>query len=284
MHEGFRDLPRVPATKNRDAGTGSGRMRALRLLALSGCAAMMSPAALAVCTPADVATAGRYDATGAQATASLQLNADGSFRVRDVPMAGVEASGCWQRSETTVVLMERAIDGGDGIVRTLPAPLTEADLDAVRGDGIETLQQAMDAGLLPLERWWANRPRRAGDSVRVKVYEPRYGLAVGDAKALLRLADGRVIEQASQSGSDGEFEFAGLPADAVVKAVGVRFPQQPEPPRWLNVDDTTKLLYLIEFDPHAVGAAEGGTMTLTVQADRSLISDFPEATHFKPAP
>lgn len=284
MREGFRDSPHVSATNNRGAVTGSGRLRALCLLALSGCAAMMSPAALAICAPADVATAGRYAATGAQATASLQLNADGSFRIRDVPMAGVEASGCWQRSRTTVALMEGTIGGGDGIVRTLPAPLTETDLGAVRGDGIETLQQAVDAGLLPLDRWWANRPRRAGDSVWVKVYEPRYGLAVGDAKALLRLADGRVIEQSSQSGSDGDFEFAGLPADAVVKAIGVRFPQQPDRPRWLDVDDATKLLYLIEFDPHAIGAAEGGMMTLTVQADRSLISDFPDATHFKPVP
>lgn len=278
---------RMPVTAGIGTAVGGACGRALRrmhALVLIACVGWAPSVALAVCAPADAALAGRYAATGTQATASLRLDADGSFQIRDVPVAGVEASGCWQHSENTVVLMERALDGGDGIARTLPAPLTEADLSAVRGDGIETLQQAVDAGLLPLARWWANQPRNAGDSVRVKVYEPRYGLAVGDARALLRLADGRVIEQAPESGGDGEFEFSGLPVDAAVTAVGVRFPQQPDRPRWLSVDDATKRLYLIAFDANAIGAAEGGMMTLTVQTDRSLISDFPDATQFKPVP
>ncbi|KRA17775.1 hypothetical protein [Lysobacter sp. Root604] len=248
------------------------------------CAWMLALPAAAACAAGDAALAGRYAASATKAAPSLQLNADGSFRLRELPMPGMDVTGCWQRSDGTLVLVERMIDSEDGIKRALPPPLTEADLNKVRGDGIETLQQAVDAGLLPIGTWWAHRPRRAGEAVWVKVYEPRIGLAVGEAKAMLRLADGRVIEQTSKEGGDGEFEFAALPADAAVKAVGVRFPEQPDRPRWLNVDDATKLLYLIEFDANAIGASEGGAMTLTVQADRSLISDFPDATHFKRAP
>lgn len=253
------------------------------------CAWLLASPAVAGCASGDTALAGPYAATAGDTKPSLQLNPDGSFRMRDVPMPGMDVSGCWQGGERSVTLVERAPDSVDGIRRALPPPLTEADLNAVRGDGIETLQQAVDAGLLPVGSWWAHRPRRAGETVWVKVYEPRIGLAVGDAKAMLRLADGRVIEQTAKQGGDGEFEFAALPADAAVKAVGVRFPEQPDRPRWLSVDDATKLLYLIEFDANAIGATkggatEGGAMTLTVQADGSLVSDFPDATHFKRAP
>lgn len=262
------------------------RMAAFRAGALAAIACFASPAAFAAaaCAPADAALAGAYAGTEAEARPSLQLNQDGSFRMREVPTPGLQVAGCWQRSEQTVVLVERAPDSENGIRRALPPPLTEADLDKVRGDGIDTLQQAVDAGLLPMGRWWAHRPRRAGETVRLKVYEPRYGLAVGDARGLLRLADGRTIEQSPVRGDDGTFEFEALPADAAVEAIGVRFPEQPDAPRWLSVDGPTRLLYLIEFDAQATGAGEGGVMTLTVQADRSLISDFPDATHFKRTP
>lgn len=246
--------------------------------------ALPAKSAHAACEPADPALAGAYAGVEAKAAPSLQLNQDGSFRMRGVPMPGMDAAGCWQRSEQTVVLMERAPDSENGLRRKLPPPLTEADLNEVRGDGIGTLQQAVDAGLLPPGAWWAHRPRRDGETVRVKVYDPRYGLAVGDAKAMLRLSDGRVLEQSAAPGADGQFEFDALPAGAAVNAIGVRFPEQPDQPRWLAVDAPTKLLYLIEFDAQATGAAEGGVMTLTVQADRTLISDFPDATHFKRAP
>ncbi|MFQ6311866.1 hypothetical protein [Lysobacter capsici] len=252
-----------------------------------GAAMLAAPAAFA-CAPADAALAGRYAAIDKSGKSNpqlqLQLNLDGSFRMHDVPPPGLEAAGCWQRSGDTVVLVEGLAIGGEGIKRALPEPLTQADLDKVRGNGIDTLQQAVDAGLLPLGRVWANQPRRAGETVRVSVYEPRVGLAVGEAKAMLRLADGEVIEQSPVPGDDGQFEFASLPKRAVVKAIGVRFPEQPNRIRWLSVEDSTKLLYLIEFDARALGAAEGGGMTLTRQADGSLISDFPDATHFKRLP
>ncbi|MGO0999967.1 hypothetical protein [Lysobacter sp. CA196] len=253
-------------------------------LAAIACFVLPATSAVAACEPADAALVGAYAGTEAKTTPSLQLSQDGSFRMRDVPMPGMDVAGCWQRSEQTVVLVERAPDSENGIKRMLPPPLTETDLEKVRGDGIGTLQEAVDAGLLPMGRWWAHRSRRPGETVRLKVYEPRYGLAVGDAKGMLRMADGRVVEQSTVQGSDGEFEFDGLPADAAVKAIGVRFPEQPDTPRWLTVDGPTKLLYLIEFDAQATGAAEGGVMTLTLQADRSLISDYPDATHFKRAP
>ncbi|ALN79308.1 hypothetical protein LA76x_1149 [Lysobacter antibioticus] len=254
------------------------------VLAVIACFALPATSAIAACEPADAALAGAYAGIEAKAAPSLQLNQDGSFRMRGVPMPGMDVAGCWQRSEQTVVLVERAPDSENGLRRKLPPPLTEADLNEVRGDGIGTLQQAVDAGLLPPGAWWAHRQRRGGETLRVKVYDPRYGLAVGDAKAMLRLSDGRVVEQSAAQGADGQFEFEALPAGAAVKAIGVRFPEQPDTSRWLTVDDPTKLLYLIEFDAQATGAAEGGVMTLTVQADRSLISDFPDATHFKRAP
>ncbi|ALN65123.1 hypothetical protein GLA29479_4286 [Lysobacter antibioticus] len=261
-----------------------GRAVCAGVLAVIACFALPATSAIAACEPADAALAGAYAGIEAKAAPSLQLNQDGSFRMRGVPMPGMDVAGCWQRSEQTVVLVERAPDSENGLRRKLPPPLTEADLNEVRGDGIGTLQQAVDAGLLPPGAWWAHRQRRGGETVRVKVYDPRYGLAVGDAKAMLRLSDGRVVEQSAAQGADGQFEFEALPADAAVKAIGVRFPEQPDTSRWLTVDDPTKLLYLIEFDAQATGAAEGGVMTLTVQADRSLISDFPDATHFKRAP
>ena len=256
-----------------------------RAFAAIACFALPARSAIAACEPADAALAGAYAGIEANVAPSLlQLNQDGSFRMREVPRPGMDVAGCWQRSEQTVVLVERAPDSENGLRRKLPPPLTEADLNEVRDDGIATLQQAVDAGLLPPGAWWAHRQRRGGETVRVKVYDPRYGLAVGDAKAMLRLSDGRVVEQSAAQGADGQFEFDALPADAAVNAIGVRFPEQPDKPRWMTVDGTTKLLYLVEFDAQAIGAAEGGVMTLTVQADRSLISDFPDATHFKRAP
>ncbi|QWF16082.1 hypothetical protein [Lysobacter capsici] len=244
---------------------------------------LAAPAAFA-CEPADAASSGRYVSAAAKPAASLQLNRDGSFRLLGVPAPGADFSGCWQRIGDAVALVEGLAIGGEGIKRALPEPLTQADLDKVRGDGIDTIKQAVDAGLLPLARAWANQPRRAGETLRVSVYEPRVGLAVGDARAMLRLADGQVIEQGPVPGDDGQFEFAGLPKRAVVKAIGVRFPEQPDRIRWLTVEDSTKVLYLIEFDARALGAAEGGGMTLTRQADGSLISDYPDATHFKRTP
>lgn len=265
----------------------SGRARSAMVASIV-CASMLAVPAAFACAPADKQLAGRYAAIDTSGTSNpqlqLQLNLDGSFRLHDVPSPGLEAAGCWQRSDDTVALMEGAATGGDGIKRTLPEPLTQADLDKVRGNGIDTIQQAVDAGLLPLARAWANQPRRAGETLRVSVYEPRVGLAVGDAKAMLRLADGKVIEQSPVPGDDGQFEFASLPKRAVVKAIGVRFPGQPHRVRWLTVDDSTKRLYLIEFDARALGAVEGGVMTLTRQADGSLRSDFPDATHFRRLP
>lgn len=248
------------------------------------CVSMLAAPAAFACEPADAASSGGYVSAAAKPTASLQLNRDGSFRLLGVPAPGADFSGCWQRIGDTVALVEGAAIGGEGIKRSLPEPLTQADLDKVRGNGIDTMQQAVDAGLLPLARAWANQPRRGDETVRVSVYEPRIGLAVGDAKAMLRLADGKVIEQSPVPGDDGQFEFASLPKRAVVKAIGVRFPEQPDRVRWLTVEDSTKLLYAIEFDARALGAGEGGGMTLTRQADGSLISDFPDATHFKRTP
>lgn len=248
------------------------------------CVAMLAVPTAFACESADAASSGRYVSAAAKPAASLQLNRDGSFRLLGVPAPGDDFSGCWQRSDGTVMLVEGAAIGGEGIQRMLPAPLTQADLDKVRGNGIDSMQQALDAGLLPFARAWANQPRRAGETVRVSVYEPRIGLAVGDAKAMLRLADGKVIEQSPVPGDDGQFEFANLPKGAVVKAIGVRFPESPDRVRWLTVEDSTKLLYAIEFDARALGAGEGGGMTLTRQADGSLISDFPDATHFKRMP
>lgn len=260
--------------------------RGLRL-AMAGaivCVWMLAVPAAFACAPADAASSGGYVSATAKPAASLQLNRDGSFHLLGVPVPDADFSGCWQRIGDTVALVEGLAIGGEGIKRALPQPLTQADLDKVRGNGIDTIQQAVDAGLLPLARAWANQPRRAGETVRVSVYEPRVGLAVGDARAMLRLADGKVIEQSPVPGDDGQFEFASLPKDAAVKAIGVRFPEQPERIRWLSVEGPIKLLYLIEFDARALGAAEGGGMTLTRQADGSLISDFPDATHFKREP
>ncbi|MET4729011.1 hypothetical protein ABIE09_002823 [Lysobacter enzymogenes] len=255
---------------------------------LMACASLCAAPAAFACEPADAALSGRYVSAAADSAASsaksLQLNKDGSFRLLGVPVQGADFSGCWQRSDDIVVLVEGAAIDGEGIKRALPEPLTQADLKAVRTDGIDTLEQAVDAGLLPLGRQWANQPRRAGETVRVSVYEPRVGLAVGDAKAMLRLADGTVIEQAPTRGEDGQFEFASLPARAVVTAIGVRFPEQPDQPRWLTVSDPTKRLYLIEFDARALGAVQGGFITLSRRADGSLTSDFPDATRFKRAP
>ncbi|WP_157754144.1 hypothetical protein [Lysobacter capsici] len=261
----------------------SRRARSAIAGSIVGAAMLAAPAAFA-CALADAASSGRYVSAAAKPMASLQLNRDGSFHLLGVPAPGADFSGCWQRSGDTVALVEGLAIGGEGIKRALPEPLTQADLDKVRGNGIDTLQQAVDAGLLPLGRVWANQPRRAGETVRVSVYEPRVGLAVGEAKAMLRLADGQVIEQSPVPGDDGQFEFASLPKRAVVKAIGVRFPERPDRIRWLSVEDSTKLLYLIEFDARALGAAEGGGMTLTRQADGGLISDFPDAPHFKRLP
>ncbi|WP_152670123.1 hypothetical protein [Lysobacter capsici] len=261
----------------------SRRARSAIAGSIVGAAMLAAPAAFA-CEPADAASSGRYVSAAAKPTASLQLNRDGSFHLLGVPAPGADFSGCWQRSGDTVTLVEGLAIGGEGIKRALPEPLTQADLDKVLGNGIDTLQQALDAGLLPLGRVWANQPRRGSETVRVSVYEPRVGLAVGDAKAMLRLADGEVIEQSPVPGDDGQFEFASLPKRAVVKAIGVRFPERPDRIRWLSVEDSTKLLYLIEFDARALGAAEGGGMTLIRQADGGLISDFPDATHFKRLP
>lgn len=251
------------------------------MLALIVCM-MPATSAVAACKPADAALAARY-ASVAESPVSLRLNPDGSFRVYDLPSPAPDVAGCWWREGDRVVFAPGADDGSDGIKRVLPDPLTQADLDAVRGDGIETIAQALDAGLLPAGRAWAHQARKAGEPVRVKMFDPRAGIAVGDAKLTLRLNDGRELD-ASPGPGDGEYELASLSASAVVTAIGVRFPHRPERTHWLALTDSTKLLYLIEFDALAVGAIPGGPLALTVQADGSLRSDTPDDIHFKRTP
>lgn len=251
------------------------------MFALVACM-MPATSAVAACKPADASLAARY-ASVAESPVSLRLNPDGSFRVYDLPSPAPDVAGCWWREGDRVVFAPGADDGSDGIKRVLPDPLTQADLDEVRGDGIETVAQAVDAGLLPAGRVWAHQAREAGEPVWVKLFEPKAGLAVGDAKLTLRLSDGREIE-ANPGPDDGEYEFASLPAGAVVTVIGVRFPHRPERMHWLTLTDSTKLLYLIEFDALAVGAIPGGPLALTVQADGSLRADTPDDIHFKRAP
>ena len=271
-----------PATTGIDRTTRT-RGHGVRACMLALVACMMpATSAVAACKPADAALAASY-ASVAESPVSLRLNLDGSFRVYDLPPPAPEVAGCWWREGDRVVFAPGANDGSDGIKRVLPDPLTQADLDEVRGDGIETIAQAVDAGLLPAGRVWVHQARKAGEPVRVKLFEPKVGVAVGDAKLTLRLNDGQEID-ASPGPDDGEYEFASLPASATVTAIGVRFPHPPERTRWLPITDSTKLLYLIEFDALAIGAIPGGPLTLTVQADGSLRSDTPDQIHFKRAP
>lgn len=246
--------------------------------------AMPATSAFANCNPADPALSARYASVG-EAPVRLSLNQDGRFRIYDLPAVAPtpEVTGCWSRDGDRVIFAPGADTGGEGIQRVLPDPLSQADLDAVRGDGIETIAQAVDAGLLPAGRVWAHQPRKPGEPVRVKLFESKVGIAAGDAKVVLRLAGGQELEASPGSG-DGEYELASLPASAIVTAIGVRFPHPPERMRWLTTTDSTKLLYLIDFDALAVGALPGGPLTLTVQADGSLRSDTPDHIHFKRTP
>lgn len=288
MHD---ELPgRCPPTETRtpvDAATGPGPARIGfhgRALALIVCATLPATSVVAACLPADASLAARY-ASVADAPVSLSLSQDGRFRVYDLPASAPapEVTGCWRREGDRVVFAPGADQDGEGIERVMPEPLTQADLAAVRGDGIETLAQAVDAGLLPAARVWAHQARQAGEPVRVKVFESKLGLAVGEVKLVLRLAGGQQIEASPGSG-DGEFEAASLPAGAAVTAIGLRFPREPERMRWLTTTDPTKLLYLIDVDALAVGVLPGGPLTLIVQADGSLRSDTPDRIHFKREP
>lgn len=254
-----------------------------RMLALLVCA-FPATSAVAACKPADPALAARY-ASVADVPVSLSLNQDGRFRIYDLPAVAPtpEVTGCWSRDGDRVIFAPGADSGGEGIQRVLPDPLTPADLDAVRGDGIETIAQAVDAGLLPAGRVWAHQVRKPGEPVRVKLFESKVGIAAGEAKVVLRLGDGQELEASAGTG-DGEYELAPLPAGAVVTAIGVRFPHPPVRTRWLTTGDSTKRLYLIDFDALTVGALPGGPLTLIVQADGSLRADTPDRIHFKRTP
>lgn len=274
----------TPARHRAEAFARVARLQArTRMCALVACL-IPAASAVAACKPADAAVAANY-ASVADAPISLSLNPDGRFRIYDLPAAAPtpEVTGCWSREGEHVIFAPGADTGGEGIQRVLPDPLTQADLDAVRGDGIETIAQAVDAGLLPAGRVWAHQVRKPGEPVRVKLFESKAGFAAGEAKVVLRLSDGQELEASAGTG-DGEYELASLPADAVVTAIGVRFPQPPVRMRWLTTGDSTKLLYLIDFDALAVGALPGGPLTLTVQADGSLRSDTPDHIQFKRTP
>lgn len=253
-----------------------------RALIALACAALPAGTAFAACKPADAALAGQYAASGPTPFA-LRLNADGSFRIHDLPPPLADVAGCWRRDGARLVFAPGADGDKDGIERVVPDPLTQADLDKVRGDGIETIGQAVDAGLLSGARLWAHEARKAGEPVRVKVFDPRAGIAADVVKLTLRLADGREIE-ASPGTGDGEFEVASLPASAAVTAIGVRFAHPPERTRWVATTDSTKQLYLIGFDALAIGAIPGGPLALNIQADGSLLADTPDAIHFKRKP
>ncbi|ALN59499.1 hypothetical protein RDV84_12195 [Lysobacter yananisis] len=268
------------------SAAGDARLRRLRLSACASlaivCGSFLAGAAFAACKPADAALAGQY-ASGAPTPLSLRLDADGRFRIYDLPPPLADIAGCWQREGARVVFAPGADGDKDGIERVLPDPLTQADLDKVRGDGIQTLEQAVDAGLLPPARWWAHQPRKPDEPLRVKVFDPRAGIAAGETRLSLRLADGREIE-ASPGTGDGEFEVASLPASAAVTAIGVRFAYPPQRTRWVATTDSTKQLYLIGFDALAIGAIPGGPLALDVQADGSLLADPPDRLHFKRTP
>ncbi|SDW26045.1 hypothetical protein SAMN05421681_101539 [Lysobacter enzymogenes] len=283
------------------AGAGrSVRMRrgAARALVLASClpASALATAAAAACAPpGDQALAAKYTtavtnfaAPSEKQLSTLQMRADGRFRWYDLPpLPYPEIAGCWRRSGDTVVLVLGAADGGDGVKRSMPVAWTQADLNQVRREGVQTIQQAVDAGLLAAGRVWAHQDRKAGEPVRVKLYEPTSGAPPGDAKVSLRLRDGRIVEGAAvpdeeqvidnrPGPSGGEYLFASLPADAAVQAIGIRFPNQPDRPRWVSVEDRTKLLYMIEFDARATASLFGGTMTLIVNADGSLSPALPD--------
>lgn len=276
--------PEIPARHRAEPCARFARSpRCARLCTLVACL-IPAASAVAACKPADPALAARY-ASVAEAPVSLSLHQDGRFRIYDLPAAAPtpEVAGCWSRDGDRVIFAPGADTGGEGIRRVLPDPLTQADLDPVRGDGIETIAQAVDAGLLPAGRVWAHQVRKPGEPVRVKLFDSKVGIAAGEAKVVLRLADGQELEASAGTG-DGEYELVSLPADAVVTAIGVRFSYPPERTRWLTTTDSTKRLYLIDFDALAVGALPGGPLTLTVQADGSLRSDTPDRIHFKRTP
>lgn len=266
------------------------------LIALSLSACALGSAAAAVCTPpADTKLVASYTTpvrglTGEMSTSTLQVNADGSFRWSGLPMPPNEVGGCWRRQGDIVSFETHALDGGDGVERSMPEPLTQADLDRVtrfEHKQIRTIAQAVEAGLMANGRLWAHQARKAGEPVRVKIYEPTVGVSPGDAKVALTLADGRVVEGAQLSEDDqvidrhpspagGEYLFASLPAGAVVKSIGIRFPNQPDRPRSVPIEDGDKLLYMIEFDADDTGSIFGGVMKLQVQANGSLGTVAPD--------
>ncbi|MGO1073604.1 hypothetical protein [Lysobacter sp. CA199] len=265
-------------------------------LALIGCLSASANAAAAACAaPGDAALVAKYTtpvdnfATPSEKSIStLQMNKDGSFRWYDLPpLPYPEIAGCWQRKGDTVMLVLGAPAGGDGVKRSMPTPWTQADLNQVRREGVQTIAQAVDAGLLAAGRVWAYQTRKAGEPVRVKVYEPTIGIPPGEVKVTLRLRDGELVEGAPVPDeeqvidnrprpSGGEYLFASLPGDAAVRAIGIRFPNQPDRPRWVTVEDDTRLLYMIEFDARATASLYGGVMTFNVDADGSLSPTPPD--------
>lgn len=247
-------------------------------------------AAAPVCAPpGDAKLVARYTTpvrgwTDELATSTLQLDADGSFRWSGLPGPPKVIGGCWRREGDIVRFETRALDGGDGVKRAMPEPLTQADLDRVtryEHKDVRTIAQAVEAGLLANGRLWAYQTRGAGEPVRVKLYEPTIGIPPGDAKVTLTLADGQVVEGAQLSEDDqvidrhprpagGEYLFTSLPRDAAIKSIGIVFADQPDRPRTVPIEGATRLLYMIEFDANDTGSIFGGVMRLKVLANGNL--------------
>lgn len=231
------------------------------------------------CVPSGDALAGIYQAQAPQPLGTLRLAADGSFSLQGLPLPAGNAQGCWRRMQDSIELY-RPMHGADAVRRVLLPPLSDADLKRVRGPGIDTLEQAVDAGLLPARRLWTRQPAQHGKAVAVALSDSNrdVDVAPGDAKVVMRLASGRQLEGVLDS--DGLYQFTKLPDGDALHSIGVTLPTPGEHQRWLDVAGPTMRLYLIEFDSLATGYAEGGGMTLGLQHDGSLRSDFPDDTHF----
>lgn len=267
----------------------SSRYRRAAFAASIAWVGLVSLASASACESGDTKLVARYTTpvrgiTDQRSASTLQLDRDGSFRWSGLPLPVNAVGGCWRRLGDIVSLETHALDGGDGVKRSMPDPLTQADLDRVtrfEHQEIRTIAQAVEAGLLANGRLWAYQTRTAGEPVRVKIYEPTVGVSPGDAKVTLTLADGRKIEGAQLSEDDqvidrhprpagGEYLFTALPANAVVTAVGIVFPNQPDRPRSVPIDDGTRRLYMIEFDANDTGSIFGGVIKLNVLGNGNL--------------